>query len=152
MEAAGVILVMDGSDWINVLPVRQRSRWIWRILRKWELTELFDEWDVEMKERENWRMISKVSNLGNRVDGDTIYLRQETPGEECVWALLMSLIMKILSFSSCETWHTNSFIPSLSKYLAPTICQVLFYILRLEQWRQSSLNSSRHVDELPRWH
>lgn len=22
MEAAGVILVMDGSDWINVLPVR----------------------------------------------------------------------------------------------------------------------------------
>lgn len=25
MEAAGVILVMDGSDWINVLPVRWRE-------------------------------------------------------------------------------------------------------------------------------
>ena len=48
-------------------------------------------------------MIPKVSNLGNREDGDTIYLRQETPGEECVWAQLMSLIMKKLSFSSCET-------------------------------------------------
>ena len=23
MEAAGVILVMDGSDWINALPVRR---------------------------------------------------------------------------------------------------------------------------------
>ena len=41
---------------------------------------------------------------------------QETPGEECVWALLMSLIVKILSFGSCETWHTSSFIPSLNKY------------------------------------
>ena len=65
-------------------------------------------------------MIPPVSNLGNREDGDTIYLRQETPGEECVWALLMSLIMKKLSFSSCETWHTNSFIPSLNKYLLST--------------------------------
>lgn len=25
MEAAGVVLVMDGSDWINVLPVRWRE-------------------------------------------------------------------------------------------------------------------------------
>lgn len=65
-------------------------------------------------------MIPKVSNLGSREDGDTIDLRQETPGEECVWALLMSLIMNKLSFSSCETWHTNSFIHSFNKYLLST--------------------------------
>ena len=73
-----------------------------------------------MKERENRRMIPRVSNLGSREYGDTIYLRQEPPGEECVSALLMSLIMNKLNFSSCETWHTNSFIHSFNKYLLST--------------------------------
>lgn len=47
------------------------------------MTRAFDEWDVEMKERK-LKDDFKVSVTGNRVDGDTIYLRQETPGERGV--------------------------------------------------------------------